>query len=85
MECNGRTCKRILDMLYQNSEIICVFPQITQKELHLLIKQEVKQKMGTVDTLLIKLYAYFKYNDIQYLKNIFTQTKENSQKKQKFG
>lgn len=30
----------------------------------------------TVDTLLIKLYAYFKYNDIQYLKNIFTSNKE---------
>lgn len=33
-------------------------------------------KWDTVDTLLIKLYAYFKYNDIQYLKNIFTSNKE---------
>lgn len=42
---------------------------------------QARSKCGewdTVDTLLIKLYAYFKYNDIQYLKNIFTsKNKEN--------
>ena len=68
--------KRILEMLYKIRKLY-VYSRRSHKRAPSFNQARSKRgKWDTVDTLLIKLYAYFKYNDIQYLKNIFTSNKE---------
>ena len=73
--------KRILEMLYKIRKLY-VYSRRSHKRAPSFNQARSKRgKWDTVDTLLIKLYAYFKYNDIQCLKNIFTSNKRRTRKR----